>query len=76
MDNNPDKSREWWQAKGKAWGKQLKDILIKYRYIGYDWQFNEQQKELLQKYYNVKRLVVDFVNILACVTLIVRQEIE
>lgn len=76
IDSNPEKFRGWWQSKGKAWGEQLRDMLIKYRNIGYDWQFNQQQKELLQQYYDVNKLLVDCLNSAAYVTPIVRQEIE
>ncbi|MEH1853075.1 MAG: NACHT domain-containing NTPase [Nostoc sp.] len=76
IDSNPEKFREWWQAKGKVWGEQLRDILIKYRNIGYDWQFEEQQKELLQQYYDVNKLLVDCLNSAADVTARVREEIE
>ncbi len=76
IDSNPEKFREWWQAKGKVWGKQLRYLLIKYRNIGYDWEFNKQQKELLQKYYEVNKLLVDCLNSAADVTPTVRQKIE
>ncbi|QLE41281.1 NACHT domain-containing NTPase [Nostoc sp. C052] len=76
IDSNPEKFREWWQAKGKVWGEQLRDILIKYRNIGYDWQFDEQQKELLQQYYDVNKLLVDCLNSAVDVTSRVREEIE
>ncbi len=72
----PDKFRDWWQAKGKVWSEQLRDILIKYRNIGYDWQFNEQQKELLKQYYDVNKLLVDCLNSAAYITPRVRREIE
>ncbi|MFN6472894.1 MAG: NACHT domain-containing protein [Nostoc sp. SerVER01] len=76
IDSNPEKFREWWQTKGKVWGKQLRYLLIKYRNIGYDWDFNEQQKELLQKYYDVNKLLVDCLNSATDVTPTVRQKIE
>ncbi|MCF2150770.1 NACHT domain-containing NTPase [Desmonostoc muscorum LEGE 12446] len=76
IDSNPEKFREWWQTKGKVWGKQLRYFLIKYRNIGYDWEFNEEQKELLQKYYDLNKLLVDCLNSAADVTPIVRQKIE
>ncbi len=76
IDSNPEQFRDWWKAKSKIWGEQLRDMLIKHRHIGYDWQFNEQQKELLQKYYNANKLLVDCLNIAADVTPIVRHEIE
>ncbi|MBW4674548.1 MAG: NACHT domain-containing NTPase [Desmonostoc geniculatum HA4340-LM1] len=76
IDSNPEKFREWWQTKGKVWGKQLRYFLIKYRNIGYDWEFNEEQKELLQKYYDVNKLLVDCLNNATDVTPVVRQKIE
>ncbi|MHC5596186.1 MAG: NACHT domain-containing protein [Nostoc sp.] len=76
IDSNSKKFRDWWQVKGKVWGQQLRDMLIKYRNIGYDWQFNEQQKELLQQYYDVNKLLVDCLNSATYVTPRVRQEIE
>ncbi|WP_445632940.1 Histidine kinase [Nostoc sp. DSM 114161] len=76
IDSNPERFREWWQTKGKVWGKQLRYLLIKYRNIGYDWEFNKQQKELLQKYYDVNKLLVDCLNSAADVTTTVRQQIE
>ncbi|MFS0517661.1 NACHT domain-containing protein [Nostoc sp. UIC 10607] len=76
IDSKPEKFRGWWQAQGKAWGAELRDVLIKYRNIGYNWQFNKQQKELLQQYYDANKLLVDCLNSAADVTPIVRQEIE
>ncbi|QMS90598.1 NACHT domain-containing NTPase [Nostoc edaphicum CCNP1411] len=76
IDSNLDKFKDWWEAKGKMWGEQLRNILIKYRNIGYYWQFNEQQKELLQQYYDVNKLLVDCLNSAAYVSPRVWQEIE
>ncbi|MBD2677251.1 MULTISPECIES: NACHT domain-containing NTPase [Nostoc] len=76
LDSNLERFREWWQTKGKVWGKQLRYFLIKYRNIGYDWEFNEQQKELLQKYYDVNKLLVDCLNSAADVSPTARQKIE
>ncbi|MBN3884250.1 MAG: NACHT domain-containing NTPase [Nostoc sp. JL34] len=76
IDSNLENFRDWWQYKGKMWGEQLRNILIKYRNIGYYWQFSEQQKELLRQYYDVNKLLVDCLNSAAYVTPRVRQEIE
>ncbi|WP_341530441.1 NACHT domain-containing NTPase [Nostoc sp. UHCC 0302] len=76
INSEQEKLRKWWQAKGKAWREQLRNVLIKYRNIGYNWQFNEQQKELLQQYYNANKLLVDCLNSAVYVTPVVRQEIE
>ncbi|MBD6618361.1 NACHT domain-containing NTPase [Komarekiella sp. 'clone 1'] len=76
IDSDQNKFGDWWQAKGKSWGEQFRKMLIKYRNIGHNWQFNEQQKELLQQYYNANKLLVDCLNSASFVTPVVRQEIE
>lgn len=76
IENYCRQFRYWWQANGKVWGEQLRSLLIKYRNIGHDWQFNKQQIELLQKYYEANKLLVDCLNSAANVTPSVRQEIE
>jgi len=76
LDSDQNKFSNWWQAKGKSWGEQLKKALIKHRNIGYNWQFSEQQKELLQQYYDANKLLVDCLNSASFVTPVVRQEIE
>jgi predicted NACHT family NTPase len=68
--------REWWEAKGHDWTQQLINVMIKYRNIGHDWQFSEQQKSLLRKYYDANKLLVDCLNSGCNVSPAVRQEIE
>jgi predicted NACHT family NTPase len=67
---------EWWQANGHAWTKQLRAVMIVYRNIGHDWQFNEQQKELLEQYYEANKLLVDCLNSASSMTPAVRSQIE
>ncbi len=67
---------EWWQVNGHAWTKQLRSVMIAYRNIGHDWQFNEQQKELLEQYYEANLLLVDCLNSSSDVTPAVRSHIE
>jgi predicted NACHT family NTPase len=76
IDSDQNKFGDWWQVKGKSWGEQLRKMLINYRNIGHNWQFNEQQKELLQQYYDANKLLVDCLNSASFVTPVVRQEIE
>jgi predicted NACHT family NTPase len=68
--------REWWKAKGHDWTQQLRNVMIKYRNIGHNWQFSEQQKLLLRKYYDANILLVDCLNSGCNVSPEVRQEIE
>ncbi|MBD1884727.1 NACHT domain-containing protein [Microcoleus vaginatus] len=68
--------REWWNAKGQDWTQQLINVMIKYRNIGHDWQFSQEQKSLLRKYYDANKLLVDCLNSGCNVSPAVRQEIE
>jgi predicted NACHT family NTPase len=74
----PDNSefKQWWQDNGQAWIDQLRNVMIKYRNIGHDWQFSEQQKKLLNQYYDANKLLVDCMNSAANLTPIVREKIE
>ena len=44
--------------------------------IGKNWQFSEEQKELLMQYYDANKLLVDCLNSYCVVSDKVRQEIE
>jgi predicted NACHT family NTPase len=50
--------------------------MIKHRNIGHDWQFSEQQKELLEQYFNANLLLVDCLNSSCNITPAVRSHIE
>ena len=50
--------------------------MIQHRNIGHDWQFSEQQQELLKEYYDANLLLVNCLNSCCNVTPAVRQEIE
>jgi predicted NACHT family NTPase len=68
--------RKWWKVNGRAWTEQLRAVQIKYRNIGYDWQFNTQQRQALQQYYDANKLLWDCINSSCYMTHAVRQEIE
>ncbi|MEH2274505.1 MAG: NACHT domain-containing NTPase [Nostoc sp.] len=67
---------KWWLANGKAWREELRLLMIKDRNIGHDWQFSNEQKELLQQYYDANKLVVDCLNSDCYVSREIRQQIE
>ncbi|MEG4811682.1 NACHT domain-containing NTPase [Microcoleus sp. F8-D3] len=67
---------KWWQDNGQAWDKRLRQMMILYRDMGHNWQFNEQQKSLLRKYYDANKLLVHCLNSGCNVFPAVRQEIE
>ena len=54
-------SKMWWQPK-KIWIKRLRAVMLQHRNIGHDWQFSEQQKDLLKEYYDANKLLIDCLN--------------
>ncbi|WDD36405.1 NACHT domain-containing protein (plasmid) [Nostoc sp. UHCC 0926] len=56
---NQEMREKWVQKYSKYWIEQLKNLIIKYRNIGYDWQFNDKQKLLIKKYYYSNKLLID-----------------
>ena len=66
---------EWWQANGRAWTEQLRGVMILYRNIGHDWQFSNQQRETMERYYAATELLVDCLNSDCYVSRAVREEI-
>jgi predicted NACHT family NTPase len=75
-DGDKEIFRQWWQANGQVWTRELRQMIISYRNIGHDWQFSEQQKSLLRKYYDANKLLVDCLKSGCNVSPAVRQEIE
>jgi predicted NACHT family NTPase len=69
-------SKMWWQVKGKTWIRRLRSVMIKHRNIGHDWQFSDQQKEVLRQYYDANKLLMDCLNSDCNVTPEVRSHIE
>ena len=67
---------KWMNSNGRAWSEQLRSVVIKYRKLGDDWQFNEKQEQLLQQYYYANKLLMDCLNSGCAVSDDVRQEIE
>ena len=68
--------KQWWQANGQAWIKQLRAEMIQQRNIGHDWQFSYQQKQLLNHYYKANKLLMDCLKSASNVTPEVRSHIE
>jgi predicted NACHT family NTPase len=67
---------QWMKIKGSEWTEQLQTVMIEHRNIGHDWQFSDEQKQLLQQYYDANKLLVDCLNSDCYVSREVRQEIE
>ena len=66
---------QWWKNNGNEWISELRQVYIKHRNIGHDWQFNREQWELLNQYYAANLLLVECMN-RSYVSKQVREEIE
>ena len=68
--------RQRWEGLSQIWTEQLRAVMIKYRNIGHDWQFSDQQKDVLGQYYNANQLLVECLNSDCYVSREVRSHIE
>ena len=66
---------QWWHTNGEDWNHELRQVFIDRCNIGYDWQFTNEQAELLTEYYNANLLIVECMN-RSDVSEQVREEIE
>ncbi|NES00397.1 MAG: hypothetical protein F6J86_42540 [Symploca sp. SIO1B1] len=77
---NPEKDQEqleqWWNVNSVDWVWQLRSMMIEHCDFGYYSQFSDQQKELLEQYYDANKLLVDCLNSECYMSKEVRQEIE
>lgn len=76
IPGNSQEAEQWWTENGQTWTQNLRSVMIQYRNIGHDWQFTDEQYELLKHYYNANLLLVDCLNSCLYVSRDVRQEIE
>jgi len=67
---------QMWTAFRPIFTQQLRDIMIKYLNIGYDWQFSDEQRCLLIDYYNANEFLLECLDCDCYVSREVRQEIE
>ena len=68
--------KQWWKNNGATWKNELRQAMIKYRNIGHEWNFNQQQIELLKQYLTANKLLMECLNSECYVSREVREEIE
>ncbi|MBO3458094.1 NACHT domain-containing NTPase [Aetokthonos hydrillicola Thurmond2011] len=68
--------KAWWLDHGEAWTEQLRNFMISDRQIGHNWQFYENDWQLLQQYWDDNKLLLDCLNSAGDVSFHVRQSIE
>ncbi len=67
--------KAWWKLHGQACLQEYRQVLIEHRNIGHDWQFTDEQVEVLNQYYAANLLLVECMN-RSYVNKQVREEIE
>ena len=73
---NKQQFQQWWQVNGKTWIEQLKQRVRLKRDIGHNWQLSQQQKQMLQQYYDANLLLAECLNASLFVSSEVREKIE
>jgi len=73
---NREKFERWWQEDSQIWTEQLRTVIIEHRNICHNWQFSDEQRQLLKQYYDANKLLVNCLNSDCYVSRDVRQEIE
>ncbi|MBD2344749.1 NACHT domain-containing protein [Anabaena subtropica] len=73
---NQERFRLWLQTSYSAWSEQLRMTVMNYRNINHQWQFSQEQEQVLQRYYDANQLLLDCLHSNCEVTAAIRQEIE
>jgi predicted NACHT family NTPase len=76
LDQGSHSLKTWWQTQGSGWGEQLRAIVIRHRNIGQAWNFNAQQRQVLQQYYSASKLLVDCLQSHCQISPEIRQQLE
>lgn len=76
IDKDKETFKAWWKAKGKDWIEQFKKAQINYSDISQNWQFDPQQKKVLQQYHNANNLLINCLKGNCYINHIVREKIE
>lgn len=66
----------WWQNNGADWLKNFREVVIKHRYFGEDWQFNLSEQALLETYCSANYFLVECLNSDCQITPQLRQDLE
>jgi predicted NACHT family NTPase len=76
VEENTNQFWLWWHKEGQAWLNNINSLTIKYRNLGYQWQFNSQQQQALKNYYQNNLLLVDCLNRSVNISPQIRQQLE
>jgi hypothetical protein len=73
--DNFESIKKWWTENGTYCIEEFRNILIEYRKIGYDWEFNQMQKDSLWQYCDLNKFLITCLQNSCSVREQVREEI-
>lgn len=76
IDQDKETFKAWWKAKGKDWIEQFKKAQINYSDISRNWQFDPQQKKVLQQYHNANNLLINCLKGNCYLNHLIREKVE
>ena len=76
FEKGQEESNQWWTDNGRQWTSKLNEVMISYCDIGHDWQFTDDQKQLLGQYHDANMLLALCLNSDCYVSRHVRESIE
>ncbi|MBD2580531.1 NACHT domain-containing protein [Oscillatoria sp. FACHB-1406] len=62
LRTHPQKYEAWWEARSHDWIESLRFAIIGYRNIGYVWQLDSREQELLEQYLNAHKYLIEGLN--------------
>jgi predicted NACHT family NTPase len=74
--SNKKHFEQWWKDFGQDWREELRQAMIKYRNLGHDWQFTDNQRKLLHNCDTANGFLVELLKIENAASPEARQEIE
>ncbi len=76
LEKGKEYSLNWWKTQGQEWVNNFRDLLIEHRKIYYNWNLNEQDKDLWNRFYNSNVFLVKCLKENGNISSQVKEEIE
>ncbi|AKG21902.1 NACHT domain-containing protein [Calothrix sp. 336/3] len=58
-DKNKSSLQLWWQNHGEDWINKLRNLMIEYRQIGYNWHLDSRDLEVITSYWESQQLLIN-----------------
>ncbi|QLE53805.1 NACHT domain-containing protein (plasmid) [Nostoc sp. C057] len=57
--DNFDSMQQWWTENAESCIEKFRNIIVQYRQIGHDWEFNKQETDSLWQYCELNKFLID-----------------